>query len=69
MPSPNERKPAAFVARAGSEMSISFAAIDKLDFSDSILDRQAARVLGRFRVSWPVARIIAELAFGIGGAT
>lgn len=61
MAAPEMRKPAS--GKTGSlEISNSFAAIDTSEIS--LNQRQAQRLLERFSLSWPVARVIAELHFG-----
>jgi hypothetical protein len=60
---PDKRKPTS--AKVGSLENIKAAqAFEYPENSHSIIDLQAARVLERFRISMPVARVVAELHYG-----
>lgn len=63
---PEKRKPAP--GKTGSLELSSLAANDIRENNQPIIERQAARIRERFRVSPPLGRAIAELAFAAGGA-
>lgn len=60
---PEKRKPTS--AKVGSlEISKSLAAIDSSESSLNLPRLQASRLRCRFGLSWPVARLVAEIHFG-----
>jgi hypothetical protein len=58
---PEERKPAS--GKTGSLKIDRLFGPDAIDDTRAINDRQARKIRRRFTLSWPVARLIAELAF------
>ena len=65
---PEKRKPAASGALTGSqEIEKLGGKIDLPHTTETLIANQAERVLRRWKVSLPVARYTAELAFGTGG--
>lgn len=59
-----KRKPVAGKATGFLNGVSSLATLDTPDISETRTERQAQRICDRFAVSWPVARAIAELAYG-----
>lgn len=60
---PERRKPAACLARTGLRMS-RLAADDVLEINCNPVYFQAKRLQSRFDMSWPLARVVADLAYG-----
>lgn len=64
---PNERKPAPMATGTGSPKGPQ-GSKSKSQGTARPLDLQAARIHRHFGLSWPTARVVAELAFAAGGA-
>lgn len=64
---PDSRKPVAFPLTGSREIEVLGGKIDIPSITETLVDRQADRVLRRWKVSVPLARYTAELAFGTGG--
>ncbi|MCH4560313.1 hypothetical protein [Mesorhizobium jarvisii] len=65
----NEARPAAYPALTGLQKSSGFPATDSFEISLFPVNFQAQVLRERYGLKPPTARVVAELAFGIGGAT
>lgn len=59
-----KRKPAAYLARTGSQEMSRLAADDVLENNCNPVYFQAKRLQSRFAISWPLARVVADHVYG-----
>jgi hypothetical protein len=64
MRTPEVRKPAAYLARTGLQEMSRLAADDVLENNCNPVYFQAKRLQSRFAMSWPLASVVADLAYG-----
>ncbi|KQZ29151.1 hypothetical protein ASD50_18340 [Mesorhizobium sp. Root552] len=61
---PEKRKPVADQATGFQSLEMLTSKIDVQEDTPNRLHLQAVRLRNRFAVSWPVARVVASLAYG-----